>query len=89
VKYPHNSCLIATFWVIRTCCLVHAATYRQRGRCVADDVEWNVPGGTAAHTAAKLVPYVGVYKSKAALLEQYLPVGCCSSSADMSSLRDA
>ena len=46
---------------------------------VTDDVEWNVPGGSAAHTAAKLVPYAGVYKSKAALLEQYLPVSCCFS----------
>ena len=36
-----------------------------------------MPGGSAAHTAAKLVPYAGVYKSKAALVEQYLPVSCC------------
>jgi hypothetical protein len=37
-------------------------------------VEWHVPGGSEAHTAEKLVPYAGIYTSKAALVEQYLPV---------------
>ena len=53
-------------------CLVHQTSAVHHPH--ADDVEWHVPGGSEAHVAAKLVPYAGIYKSKAAVVENYLPV---------------